>query len=34
MIKLKGVHFLAASLVVILFPVFLGAVELPTYQKY
>ena len=34
MIKLKGAYFLTASLIVILFPVFLGAAELPTYQKY
>ena len=34
MIKLKRVHFLTASLIVILFPVFLGAAELPHYQKY
>src|SRR3972149_10593324 len=34
MIKLKGAHFLTAFLMGILFPVFLGAAELPTYQKY
>src|SRR3972149_6610767 len=34
MIKLKGAHFLTAFLIGILFPVFLGAAELPTYQKY
>ena len=34
MIKLKGAHFLTATMIVILFPVFLGAAELPTYQKY
>ncbi len=34
MIKLKRVHFLTGFLLGILFPVFLGAAELPTYQKY
>ena len=34
MIKLKGAHFLTAFLMGVLFPVFLGAAELPTYQKY
>ena len=34
MIKLKGPHFLTALLMGVLFPVFLGAAELPTYQKY
>ena len=34
MIKLKRIHFLTASLIVILFPVFLGAAGLPPYQKY
>ncbi|MDZ4246063.1 MAG: DUF1329 domain-containing protein, partial [Dehalococcoidia bacterium] len=34
MIKLKGAHFLTAFFMGVLFPVFLGAVELPTYQKY
>jgi len=34
MIKLKRIHFLTAFLVWVLFPVFLGAAELPTYQKY
>ncbi len=34
MIKLKGAHFLTAFLMGTLFPVFLGAAELPTYQKY
>src|SRR3990172_7124449 len=34
MIKLKGPHFLTALLMGFLFPVFLGAAELPTYQKY
>jgi len=34
MIRLKGAHFLTAFLVGVLFPVFLGASELPPYQKY
>jgi hypothetical protein len=34
MIKLKRVHFLTAFLTIILIPVFLGAAELPPYQKY
>ncbi|HLA29382.1 MAG TPA: DUF1329 domain-containing protein [Syntrophales bacterium] len=34
MIKLRGTHFLIAFLMGVLFPVFLGAAELPTYQKY
>ncbi|HLA27678.1 MAG TPA: DUF1329 domain-containing protein [Syntrophales bacterium] len=34
MIRLKGAHFLTAFLMGVLFPVFLGAAELPTYQKY
>src|SRR3990172_8903131 len=34
MIKLKGAHLLTAFLMGILFPVFLGAAELPPYQKY
>ena len=34
MIKLKGAHFLTVFLVGVLFPVFLGAAELPTYEKY
>ncbi|MDO8637695.1 MAG: DUF1329 domain-containing protein [Dehalococcoidia bacterium] len=34
MIKLKGAHFLTVFLIGVLFPVFLGAAELPTYQKY
>src|SRR3972149_8907639 len=34
MIKLKGAHFLTAFLMGILFPVFLGAAELPPYSKY
>ena len=34
MIKLKRAHFLTALLMGVLFPAFLGAAELPTYQKY
>jgi len=34
MIKLKGAHFLTAFMMGVLFPVYLGAAELPTYQKY
>src|SRR3990172_4870957 len=34
MIKLKRAHFLTAFLMGVLFPAFLGAAELPTYQKY
>src|SRR3990170_3280927 len=34
MIKLKGAHFLTAFLMGVLFPAFLGAEEIPPYQKY
>ncbi len=34
MIKIKREQFLTAFLMGVLFPVFLGAAELPTYQKY
>ena len=34
MIRLKAGHFLTAFLMGVLFPVFLGAAELPPYQKY
>src|SRR3990170_6835853 len=34
MIKLKGAHFLTVFLMGVLFPAFLGAAELPPYQKY
>ena len=34
MVRLKGSHFLTAFLMGVLFPVFLGAAELPPYQKY
>ena len=34
MIRLKRVYFLTAFLMGVLFPVFLGAAELPPYQKY
>ncbi|HLA28753.1 MAG TPA: DUF1329 domain-containing protein [Syntrophales bacterium] len=34
MVRLKGAHFLTAFLMGVLFPAFLGAAELPTYQKY
>jgi len=34
MIRLKVGHFLTALLMGVLFPVFLGATELPPYQKY
>ena len=32
--KIRGAHFVLAFLAVILLPVFLGAAELPDYQKY
>src|SRR3989304_6725499 len=34
MIKLKGAHFLTVFLMGVLFPAFLGAAELPPYEKY